>query len=138
MGKSKYLCTKCGQKHYPPMGKKCSQNIATLLDPKDIVIASKGKKKQTGKSHVSEEGELNCISDSCDSLLSAAAALDTSGQESFESASETSSEDESSQQASADVQLQILKELQRVNSRRCGRASCDRTSANSCSGTKEG
>ena len=66
---------------------------------------------------MSEEGELNCISDSCGSLLSAAAALNTSGQESSESASETSSEEESSQQVSADVQLQILKELQRVNSR---------------------
>ena len=116
MGKSKYLCTKCGQKHYPPTGKKCSHSIATLSDPKDSVVVSKGKKKQTGKSHVSEEGELNSISNSCGSLLSAAAALDASGQESSESASETSSEEESSQQASSDVQLQILKELQRVNS----------------------
>ena len=60
MGKSKYLCTKCGQKHYPPTGKKCNQTITSLSDPKDSIVASKGKKKQTGKSHVSEDGELNC------------------------------------------------------------------------------
>ena len=114
MGKTKYLCTKCGQKHYPPTGKKCVKSVSSMSDPKDSVISSKGKKNQTNKFHMSEGEELNCESNSCGSLQLDAAALDSSDQDSV---SEASSEEDSSQKASADVQLQILKELQRVNSR---------------------
>ena len=84
MGKSKYLCTKCGQKHYPPSGKKCTQSMKKILDPKDSVNVIKGKKKQTSKSYMSDDGGLNSKSDSCGSLLSVPATLDTSGHQTSE------------------------------------------------------
>ena len=115
MGKSNYLCAKCGQKHYPPMGKKCKQSVMESSNPKDSVSAGKGKKKQTSKSHMSEDGELNCNSNSCGGLPTVPAALNMSGLQSSEASSEASSEDEGTDQASTALKSQILKELQRVN-----------------------
>ena len=117
MGKSKYSCAKCGQKHYPPTGKKCNQSLMSSPDPKDSVSVGKGKKKQTSKSHMSEDGGLNCNSNSCGSLPTVLAALDRSGLQSSEASSEASSGDEGTDQASTALQSQILKELQRVNAR---------------------
>ena len=113
MGKTRYLCSKCGQKHYPPTGKKCDQNLTSNSDPKDSVKVSKGKKKQAGKSHMSDDGGLNCKSNSYGSLLSVPAALEESDLQS----SEVSSEDEGTDQVSTDIQSQILQELQKVNAR---------------------
>ena len=115
MGKTRYLCSKCGQKHYPPTRKKCNQNLTSNSDPKDSV--SKGKKKQAGKSHMSDDGGLNCKSNSYGSLLSVPAALEESDPQSSEVSSEASSEDEGTDQASTDIQSQILQELQKVNAR---------------------
>ena len=102
-----------------PTGKKCRLSVASSSDPKDSVISdvSKGKKKQTGKSHLSDDGGLNCKSNPCGSMLYVPVALDMSDYQSSAVSSEASSEEEESYQVSSAVQSQNLKQLQKVNVR---------------------
>ena len=108
MGKSKYLCSKCGQKHYPPTGKKCF--LQPDLD-EQLKCSKISTKKQSKDSLGSEAGELNIHSyshGSGDMAASSVASTSASGAHQAEDSSE-------GEQEAEPVQHLILKELQRVN-----------------------
>ena len=106
MGKSKYLCSKCGQKHFPPTGKKCVNTVEEQFTSSTSV--STKNKGQTSQIHMSEVRELNCVRNSCGSL-----------QKDHQPSviQDESSEDEESAQQSSSVQMEILKQLKRMNDR---------------------
>ena len=121
MGKTKYLCSKCGQKRFPPTGKKCvfkdseDNNVAGIT----VKLRSKNKKgsslMQATKTPISKSDTL--LSDS-----------DTSSDEEVDSSVDSPSESSDTDHKEAkqpmagtstsqNIQVQILKELQRVSSR---------------------
>ena len=121
MGKTKYLCSKCGQKYFPPTGKKCvfkdseDNNVAGIT----VKLRSKNKKglslMQATKTPISKSDTL--VSDS-----------DTSSDKEVDSSVDSPSESSDTDHREAkqpmagtsttqNIQVQILKELQRVSSR---------------------
>ena len=109
MGKSKYLCSKCDEKHYPPTGKKC-QRRSDSIEQSVVSRKSTGKGK---KSHGSEVGGLDSLSYSHSSPSRRSAEVTPGVAAVTQSESDMSEEDQSEDT----VQHKILKELQRVNAR---------------------
>ena len=111
MGKSKYLCTKCNEKHYPPTGKKCQQ-----VQKSELVNLTSADKKKTGQKSacVSEVGGQNCIGYS-HATPSGRSTLSSVGADCWSSPGRgvNSSEEETS----VPIQNQILNELRKVNAR---------------------
>ena len=109
MGKSKYMCSKCDEKHYPPTGKKCQRQ-------RDSIEQGMVSKKSTGKgkkSHGSEVGGLDSSSYSHGSPSWRSADVTPGASAATYSEYDTSEED----RPQDTVQHKILKELQRVNTR---------------------
>ena len=111
MGKSKYMCSKCSVKHYPPTGKKCQHKVqeSELLN-----LTSVERKKQGKKRHMSEAGGQNCLSNSSASPGGKSTTLNL-GVDSWSSLG--SGDDSSEEETQVPVQDQILKELRKVNAR---------------------
>ena len=110
MGKSKYMCSKCNVKHYPPTGKKCQQKVQ---EDELLTLTSAEKRKQSKKKHMSEVGGQNFLSDSYASPGGKSTTLRTGA----DSWSSTGSDGDSSKETRVPVQDQILKELRKVNAR---------------------
>ena len=87
---SKNKCTKCGQKHLPPTGKKCRRVKNDISD-----VESEMNLKELSKLHKHSQKDASNSSGVADT------SVDTSSEEEEENA----------------VQLQILAELKRVNAR---------------------
>ena len=109
MGKSKYLCSKCNEKHYPPTGKKCQ----CQKDSSEQCVVNKKSSVKGKKSHGSEVGGLDCSSYSHGSPSLRSDEV-TFGKTAATHSEGDTSEDDSPQDT---VQHKILKELQRVNAR---------------------
>ena len=110
MGKSKYLCSKCDEKHYPPTGKKCQRQSDSL---EQRVVSKKATGKQGKKFHKSEVGGLDNSSYSHGSPSWRSTGV-TSGATAVTYSDHDMSEDD---QPEDTVQDKILRELKRVNTR---------------------
>ena len=106
MGKSKYLCSKCDERHYPPTGKTCQDQRDSL--EQCIVI-----KKSTVKGKKPHGSGLDSSSYSHGSPSWRLAEV-TSGATAVTHSEYDTSEEDKPQDT---VQHKILKELQRVNAR---------------------
>ena len=106
MGKSRYRCSKCGQKHFPPTGKKCMNTVEEHSTASTSV--STKNKGQASQSHMSDVGELNFVRSSCGSLQK---------DDHPSLIQDESTEDEETAQQPSSVQMEILKQLKRVNDR---------------------
>ena len=109
MGKSKYLCSKCDERHYPPTGKKCQRQRDSI----EQCIVSKKSTVKGKKSHGSEVGGLDSSSYSHGSPSWRSVQVTPGATAVTHSDYDTSEEDKPQDT----VQHKILKELQRVNAR---------------------
>ena len=121
MGKTKYLCSKCGNKHFPPTGKKCvfrEPEDSNTNGQKTVKLRTRNKK---GSSLVHAARASTSKSDTLfsDSDMSSAKEMDST----VDSQSETSdtehraSTQDAGRSTTQNIQEQILKELQSVSSR---------------------
>ena len=121
MGKNKNWCTKCTKKHYPPTGKKCLINIET-----------QHLEKSSGSMAVEEDDVVRDCLSSCKVTKSLATAgcstktsttkkdlfVDGPGAPGHGDLSDSSGADSTDlEEDSGDVQVRILQELQKMNSR---------------------